>query len=80
MTDVEIEYCVPCGHLDRAQALQGTLLSEFGLELDGVRLKTGDGGVFRVSVDDELVFDKAEEGYDEAEIIERVGQRAGATA
>lgn len=80
MTDVEIEYCVPCGHLDNAQQLQADLLAEFGLELDGVRLKTGDGGVFRVHVDGEQVFDKAEEGFDRDAIVERVRERVGASA
>lgn len=72
MSDVEIEYCVPCGHLDRAQELQHAILSEFGQRVDGVRLKTGDGGVFVVRVDGETVFDKSEEGYDEGEIVARV--------
>jgi selenoprotein W-related protein len=80
MTDVEIEYCVPCGHLDNAQQLQAALLEEFGLELDGVRLTTGDGGVFTVRVDGEEVFDKADEGYDRDEIVSRVRERVGATA
>lgn len=75
MTDVEIEYCVPCGHLDRAQELQHALLSEFGQKLDGVRLKTGDGGTFVVRADGEEIFDKSEEGYDPDAIQERVGER-----
>jgi len=80
MTDVEIEYCVPCGHLDRAQQLQGTLLEEFGQRLDGVRLDTGDSGVFEVRVDGETVFDVDEESYDTDSIVERVGDRLPATA
>ncbi|TQR21977.1 selenoprotein [Haloferax sp. wsp5] len=59
MTEVEIEYCVPCGFLDRAETLQHALLEQFG-ELDRVALVTGDHGVLTVSVDDETVFDKAE--------------------
>jgi selenoprotein W-related protein len=78
MTSVEIEYCVPCGHLDRAQSLQGSLLREFGQRLDGVRLKTGDSGVFRVSVDGEVVFDVEEEGYDAERIVDRVDERVPA--
>jgi len=73
MTDVEIHYCVPCGHLDRAQSLQNALLSEFGQDLDAVSLVTGDGGVFEVTVDGELVFDVDDEGYDAEEIVSRVG-------
>jgi selenoprotein W-related protein len=73
MATVEIEYCVPCGMLDRATNLQTALLEEYGEGLDAVSLVTGDSGVFTVSVDGELVFDKDEEGYDTDVIIERVG-------
>lgn len=72
MSLVEIEYCVPCGHLDRAIQLQRAILEEFGQNIDGVTLKTGDSGVFTVSVDDEQLFDKAEEAYDETAIIDRI--------
>lgn len=72
MTEVEIEYCVPCGLLDRAVKVEKSLLEEFGQELEAVRLKTGDGGVFKVRVDDELVYDKDEEGYDENQLKQRV--------
>jgi selenoprotein W-related protein len=80
MTDVEIHYCVPCGHLDNAQDVQHALLEQFGQELDGVRLKTGDAGVFTVSVDGETVFDKSEDDYDVDEITRRVKERVGASA
>jgi len=72
MTDVEIEYCVPCGMLDRAQDVQAALLEQFGQRLDTVALRTGDSGVFRVAVDDERVFDKAEDEYDVDAIVGRV--------
>lgn len=62
MVTVEIEYCVPCGLLDPAIDTQRELLETFGRDLDGVRLTTGHGGVFRVLVDDELVFDRDEHG------------------
>lgn len=75
MTDVEIEYCVPCGHLDRASELQRALLTQFGQDVDSVALVTGDSGVFQVRADGETVFDKAEEGYDADEITRRVRER-----
>lgn len=76
MTDVEIEYCVPCGMLDRAQGLQGELLGEYGERLNTVALKTGDSGVFKVRVDGDLVFDKDEDEYDVDGIVETVGAHA----
>ncbi|MGH8873199.1 MAG: Rdx family protein [Acidimicrobiia bacterium] len=38
-TAVEIEYCVPCGHLDRVIDTQRVILERFGQRLHGVRLK-----------------------------------------
>lgn len=80
MTTVEIEYCVPCGMLPRAQDLQEAILEEFGERVDSVALVTGDAGVFEVSVDGDLIYDKDEEAFDQAEIVDRVSQRVGTTA
>ncbi|MDY6780681.1 MAG: Rdx family protein [Halobacteria archaeon] len=75
MGEVEIEYCVPCGLLDEAQDAQQAILEEFGQDIEAVRLKTGDGGVFKIRVNGEEIYDKNDEGYKEGEIIERVRQR-----
>jgi selenoprotein W-related protein len=80
MVSVEIEYCVPCGHLSRAQELERAILEEYGLGLDRVTLVTGDGGVFTVSVDGETIYDVAEDEYDPDAIVETVGNHVGATA
>lgn len=82
MVTVGIEYCVPCGLLDPAVETQRELLEEFGRDLDGVRLRPGHGGVFKVSVEDELVFDKAEHGneIDLTAIVEEVDERVAPTA
>ena len=79
MTTVEIEYCVPCGMLGRAQDLQEEILETLGQQVEAVSLVTGDNGVFEVRVDDEVVFDKSSE-YDTDEIVESVRARVGATA
>jgi selenoprotein W-related protein len=50
MTEVNIEYCVPCGLREYAVETQETLLDEFGRDLDGVRLQPGHGGVFRFTL------------------------------
>jgi len=72
MTTVEIEYCVPCGFLNRAEDVQHALLTTFGEKLDAVVLKTGANGVFTVSVDGETVFDKHDDAFDVDEIVRRV--------
>ena len=64
MATVEIEYCVPCGFLERAEDVQHALLTNFGAELDRVALVTGDHGVLEVRVDGEAVFEKGEDEYD----------------
>lgn len=38
------------------------LLSTFGQELGEVALIPGTGGVFRIAVDDELIWDRKEQG------------------
>lgn len=80
MTSVQIEYCVPCGHLPRAQELQEEILEMFGRDVHGVTLKTGEGGVFKVEVDGEEIFDKSEDPYEPETIIEEIDGRVGATA
>jgi len=80
MTNVAIEYCVPCGMLPRAQELQEAILEEFGEDVERVALVTGDAGVFKVTVDGDLVYDKEEEAFDQGEIVDRVRERVGATA
>lgn len=62
MTEVNIEYCVPCGLLEYAVDTQEALLEEFGRDLEGVRLEPGHGGVFKVSADSDVVWDKDEQG------------------
>ncbi len=72
MTVVEIEYCVPCGFLERAESIQHALLENFGQQLDGVLLQTGDHGVLQVRMDETLVYDKQEDSYDVDEIVRSV--------
>ena len=80
MTQVEIEFCVPCGMLDRAQDVQHALLSEYGERLESVALVTGDSGVFKVRVDGDQVFDKDEDEYDVDAIVDTVGEHVSAAA
>ncbi|MDS0293252.1 Rdx family protein [Halogeometricum luteum] len=72
MSEVEIEYCVPCGFLGRAEEMQHAVLEQFGERIDRVSLVTGDHGVLTVAVDGELVWDKSEDEYDVDEVTRRV--------
>ncbi|WP_396613165.1 SelT/SelW/SelH family protein [Haloferax sp. S1W] len=78
MTAIEIEYCVPCGFLNRAEEIQHTLLQQFGQQVERVALVTGDHGVLTVTVDGERVWDKSEDEYDPDLILRRVRPHVGA--
>lgn len=71
---VEIEYCVPCGHLEKAIDTQRVILTEFGQKLRAVALVTGDKGVFKIRVDGVEIFDKSQ-GYDEQAILATISER-----
>jgi len=77
MTTVEIEYCVPCGMLDRALTVQEAILRQFADHLDQASLVMGDHGIFVVRVDGETIFDKDEDGFDVDEIVRRVRPHVG---
>lgn len=72
---VEIEYCVACGHLDRAIETQRGLLEAYGNQLEGVFLRTGHNGVFKVRVDDELALDAQQEGFDLDRVHKEIDER-----
>lgn len=74
-TQVEIEYCVPCGHLDRAIDTQKSILEHFGRDIDGVNLKTGHGGIFTIRVDGEEIYDNSQ-GFDLDRVIADIESRA----
>lgn len=76
--NIEIEYCVPCGHLDRALATQRELLETYGRVLEAVTLRTGHGGVFKVRIDGDLVLDAKRDGYDLDALVGLVDDRLAA--
>lgn len=64
MTEVEIEYCVPCGFRERALDVQQAILNAVEDDVESLTLVMGDHGVFTVSVGGETVYDKNEDGFD----------------
>jgi selenoprotein W-related protein len=70
---VSIEYCTQCNWLLRAGWMAQELLSTFGQELDEVALIPGTGGIFRVLVDDQLVWDRKERsGFPEITVLKQL--------
>ena len=59
---VEITYCTQCRWLLRAGWLASELLTTFGTDLAEVALVPGTGGVFRVRVGGDVVWDRAVNG------------------
>jgi len=72
MTRVEVEYCVPCGMLNRAVDVSRAILTQFGESIAEAALVTGDDGVFIVRVDGVVVFDLTEDAYDVDAIVRAV--------
>lgn len=69
---VRIEYCTQCRWLPRAAWLAQELLGTFEAELTEVALVPGIGGVFRVLVDGEVVWDRKPQGFPEPSAIKRL--------
>lgn len=82
MVTVEIEFCVPCGLLEPALRTQRELIDTFGRDLDAVSLQPGHGGVFIVTVDEDVIFDRGVHGPEIAVdvIVDAVGNRVSTDA
>jgi selenoprotein W-related protein len=64
---IRITYCTQCHWLLRAAWMAQELLSTFGAELGEVVLVPGTGGIFTITCDGELIWDrKRDSGFPEA--------------
>ncbi|MFI7276005.1 SelT/SelW/SelH family protein [Streptomyces sp. NPDC049879] len=70
--EVRIEYCTQCRWLPRAAWLAQELLTTFENDVSAVALQPGTGGVFRVSVDGETVWDRKTQGFPEPTAVKRL--------
>ncbi len=59
---VEIRYCTRCRWLMRAAWMAQELLTTFDGEIQELSLKPGDGGIFEVIANDELVWSRKAAG------------------
>lgn len=71
---IRITYCTQCMWLLRAGWMAQELLSTFGPELGEVTLVPGTGGVFTITCNDELIWDRKRDGGfpDAAQLKQRV--------
>ena len=73
--DVRIEYCRPCGLLPAAEEAEHAILEELGQYIDVLRFVPGHGGVFKVSLNGDVVFDNEHDPWDLGIVVDRVRQR-----
>jgi selenoprotein W-related protein len=59
---IELRYCTQCRWLLRAAWMAQELLTTFEKELGEVALVPGEGGVFEVRLDGELIFSRKDQG------------------
>ena len=70
---IVITYCTQCRWLLRATWLAQELLTTFTTDVGELVLQPGVGGVFRVAVDDEVLWDrKIEGGFPELAPLKRM--------
>ena len=71
---IRITYCTQCQWVLRAGWMAQELLSSFGADLGEVTLVPGTGGVFTITCNDELIWDRKRDGGfpDAAELKRRV--------
>ncbi|MBF6178046.1 Rdx family protein [Nocardia otitidiscaviarum] len=72
MSRVAIEYCTQCRWLLRAGWMAQELLSTFGTDLSEVALIPGAGGIFRISVDGDQIWErKADGGFPDIAVLKQ---------
>jgi selenoprotein W-related protein len=57
-----ITYCTQCGWLLRATWVAQELLTTFTTDLGEIAIRPGTGGVFRIELDDQVVWDRKRDG------------------
>jgi selenoprotein W-related protein len=69
---LSITYCTQCNWLLRAGWMGQELLQTFGLELGGVTLVPGTGGIFVVTLDGVTIWDrKADGGFPDIRVLKQ---------
>lgn len=59
---VTITYCTQCNWLLRAGWMAQELLSTFGQDLGGVTLIPGTGGIYQITLNGALIWDRKQDG------------------
>lgn len=59
---ITIHYCTQCNWLLRSAWMAQELLHTFAEEVGAVTLKPGTGGVFEISIDGQVIWERKQEG------------------
>ena len=59
---LSITYCTQCNWLLRAGWMAQEVLQTFGVDIGSVALVPGTGGIFEISLDDELIWERKRDG------------------
>lgn len=70
--DLTIDYCADCGHLDSAVEAAREVLDQYADDFDKVELVPSEDGVFRISIESEVVFDMDQDEFSVADITDAV--------
>ncbi len=69
---ITITYCTQCNWLLRSGWLAQELLSTFGQDIASVTLVPGTGGVFRITVDGEEIWERVKDGgFPDAKVLKQ---------
>jgi selenoprotein W-related protein len=69
---ITITYCTQCNWLLRSGWLAQELLSTFGQDLASVTLVPGTGGVFRIEVDGDEIWERVRDGgFPDAKVLKQ---------
>jgi len=60
--NLTITYCTQCNWLLRSAWMASEVLSTFSLEIGGVTLVPGTGGIFEITLDGELIWERKRDG------------------
>ncbi len=80
MTEVEIEYCSVCQLRPQAMKTSEEILKNHESDIEAVRLKVGKDGVFKIRLDDEIIWDKKVEELDLDEVEKNLQSKLEQTA
>ncbi|MBD0400360.1 SelT/SelW/SelH family protein [Flammeovirga sp. EKP202] len=68
---ITIEYCTLCQWTPRAVWLQQELLYTFNNEIEEISLRPTNGGVFKIYVNEQQVWDRKEQGFPEPKKVKQ---------